>query len=53
MSFIGTVRAAEKNVLSYELVFCVVESPAYLDMRDFPRLEYEPISCATQDKTLR
>ena len=49
------LRAAEKmfypNLLVYELVFCVVESPAYYNMQDFPRLEYEPISCAIQDKT--
>jgi hypothetical protein len=50
------LRATEKmfypDLLVYELVFCVVGSPAYLDMRDFPRLEYEPISCAIQDKTI-
>jgi hypothetical protein len=27
------------DLFVYELVFCVVGSPAYLDMRDFPRLE--------------
>jgi hypothetical protein len=26
-------------LLVYELVFCVVAGPAYLDMKDFPRLE--------------
>jgi hypothetical protein len=27
------------DLLVYERVLCVVASPAYLDMRDFPRLE--------------
>jgi hypothetical protein len=27
------------DLLVYELVLCVGESPAYLDMQDFPRLE--------------
>ena len=39
------------NRLVSDLAFCVAENSEYLDMRCFPRLEYEATSCAIPGKT--
>ena len=39
------------NRLVSDLVLCVAEHSEHLDMRCFPRLEYEAASCAIPGKT--